>query len=464
MRTVLPGGSGAFVAALILFSAAAPSSADQLDYRGSERIENQVWKLEFTICSDGQEDFSIRLPYPDYTYNGEWADYSTKAIDISAVGDCGPVLCQLIHYNDGYSNEGVWLQITYPCYYNTVSISVRQTANINLPGLQHALTFHLTNEWMNGTDIIDVDSPVISNVLSEALLLDGDWHTGNRSVPEKIVNWMNLNMIWSDNPSAYIKSASQVLTDRSGNCDEWAHAACALLIKAGMAAKVVMSGMIPTLNSTQCRFAETGLHLSAAYWDGYGWILIDPQASSGFSIINRVILGADQDVSGIKFSYDPDYLKYYVSNVTYSHEEGVYSGGLSWYGSRSNACYAEILEHDEIIPIIPSQGSEPVDNIIPNIVTEAQHAGRLPGTPRIDNYPNPFNPVTTFNLEISVPGIVSIYLYSVDGRFVTTVFNGYIEKGQKQIVWKSYSIRSGVYFARLNSPEGSTSCKVIILR
>jgi hypothetical protein len=437
--------------------------SQQEDYRGNVQISGQVWKMEFMVCSDNQETFSIRLPYPNYTYNGEWADYSTKAINIVAEGECGPILHQLHHYNQGYSNEGVWMEFIYPCYDNMVRISIQQNVNVSLPGLQYPLTFFTNNRWMDGTDIIDVHSPIVSAVLSEALGLAGDWHTGNRSVPEKIVNWMNMNMTWNPTPTGYPKNASTVLLERTGDCDEWAHAACALLIKAGMAAKVVLCGSISEYNSTSYYFVNTALHLGVAYWDGWGWILIDPQMSSGFGIPNRVILGSDQDIRDLEIKFDPDYLKYYVSDKVFSHEAGSVSGGLSWYGNRNNACNGIILEHDEAT-LIPSQGSEPVDNIIPNIVTDAYHAEIFPGTPRIANYPNPFNPVTTFNLELSAPGTVNVDLYSADGRFVANVFNGYVEKGQRQIIWKSAGIRSGVYFARLRSPEGSSSCKVIILR
>ncbi len=177
-----------------------------------------------------------------------------------------------------------------------------------------------------------------------------------------------------------------------------------------------------------------------------------------------MILGADQDIRDIEIKTYPEYMSHYcISNVSYSHEPGSSLGGLSWHGWRTNACDEDILEHDEG-NMVQLQGSEPVDNIIPNIVTDAYHAERLPGTPTITNYPNPFNPVTTFNLDITAPGMVNVDLYSVDGRFVAKIFNGYIITGRKQITWNNVGIRSGVYFARLQSPEGITSCKVIILR
>ena len=265
MTRYLRREAGTLLTVLIVLFINGPALTSQFDYEDSERIDYQEWTMEFTICSEGLDDFSIRLPFPNYTYKGEWAEYTTDQITVHAVGECGPIIYQLHHYNEGYSNQGVWLQIVYPCYYNTVSITVKQSAKIDLPGLNYPLTLHVNNPWMYGTDIIDINSSVISDVLSEALLLNGDWHTGNRSVPEKIVNWMNLNMTWVDSPSAYVKSASQVLTERTGDCNEWAHATCALLIKAGIAAKVVLSGTIPTINSTQFQFPRAGLHLSAAY-------------------------------------------------------------------------------------------------------------------------------------------------------------------------------------------------------
>ena len=164
---------------------------------------------------------------------------------------------------------------------------------------------------------------------------------------------MNLNMTWG---GAYVddpKSASQVLTERMGHCAEWAHAACALLIRAGIPAKVVMAGPTLEYNSTPCRFSAADWHLCTAYWDGFGWIMIDPQFSSGFAIVNRVVLAADRDSRTIRMEVDPPYLKSTITDTHFDYAAGSHAGGLSYAGSRLNACLEDILEHYEDPSIAP---------------------------------------------------------------------------------------------------------------
>ena len=312
----------------------------------------------------GEETFSVRLPFPDYTYKGKWATYSTYEVSVTAAGECGLIDYKLYHYNQGYSNQGVWLKMIYPCYDNQVFLTVRQSAKLDLPGLNYPLTFHTDNPWMDGSDIVDVNSPVVETVLMEALALPGDWHQrGWRGVPEQIVNWMNENMSWSGNYVYYPKSASQVLTERSGHCEEWAHAACALLLRAGIAAKVVMAGTLPTYNSTPFRFDGSDWHLCAAYWDGFGWILIDPHSSSGFSIVNRVILGADRDSWNLKLQTYPEYLADHITNVAYDYTGGNFSGYLYQEQWRCTQYQRDILEHYEYAAGAPLQGFEPTQSV-----------------------------------------------------------------------------------------------------
>ena len=467
MKRSNPGGLQAVSVLIVLLVLwYQPGGTTQLDYKGSEQITSQVWSIEFTIPSMGEESFSVRLPFPNYTYAGRWATYSTSEVTAGATGECGPILFQLHHYNEGYSNQGVWLEVTYPCPENSISLTVTQSAKLDLPGIDYPLNFYTNNPWMSGSEIVDVYSPVVENVLSEALALPGDWHErGWRAVPEQIVNWMNLNMTWSGSYEIRTpKTASQVLTDREGHCEEWAHAACALLLRAGIPAKVVMAGILPTFNSTPFQFDVQEWHLCAAYWDGFGWILIDPLFSSGFSIPNRVILGADRDSRNLKIRTDPDYLLDHMWNVLFFYQTGNYSGMLTLWDSRCYQYTDDILEHYEIAIGPAPPGFEPTNNIIPNLLTDAGHVPPEASKLQFSNHPNPFNPVTAFNFILNRPGKVRIDLFSVGGRHLARIFDGYSQIGKREIHWNCSEIPSGVYFARIQTPSQIEAIKVVILR
>lgn len=453
------------VATLIVIFASSVGNTTQLDYKGSERISRQEWQMQFVLRSMGEDNYSVRLPFPDYTYIGRWDSYLTHEVSVSAVGLCGPITYELYPYNQGYSNQGVWLKPVFDCAENEIFLTVKQSAKLDLPGLDYPLTLHTNNGWMSGSEIIDVNSPVIANVLSEALSMSGEWHQmGWRSIPEKIVNWMNQNMIWGGNYSLYPKPASQVLIERIGHCEEWAHAACALLIKSGIPAKSVMVGTLPTYNSTGATFESADWHLCVAYWDGFGWILIDPQFSSGFAIPNRVILGADRDSRNLRLITNPEYLLFYISDIQYSYSEGSHSGYLDLEDFRCFQYPWEILEHYEYSSGSSPQGSEPKNNIVPNIQADVQSSYPVPASHQFSNYPNPFNPATTFRFTVISAGMVKIALYTVEGKYIETIYSRYCEPGLHEISWQSNSIRSGIYIARITTPSGVETRKVVMLK
>ena len=68
------------------------------------------------------------------------------------------------------------------------------------------------------------------------------------------------------------------------------------------------------------------------------------------------------------------------------------------------------------------------------------------------NYPNPFNPTTTINYEISERSRVLLEVYNTLGQIVTTLVNGELEAGFNSVNWIAKNgIGSGVYFYRLTA-------------
>jgi hypothetical protein len=65
------------------------------------------------------------------------------------------------------------------------------------------------------------------------------------------------------------------------------------------------------------------------------------------------------------------------------------------------------------------------------------------------NYPNPFNPSTTIRFGLPTAGNVSLIVYDVLGREVTTLVRGPLGSGYHTSTWNASSVASGVYFARL---------------
>jgi hypothetical protein len=80
------------------------------------------------------------------------------------------------------------------------------------------------------------------------------------------------------------------------------------------------------------------------------------------------------------------------------------------------------------------------------------------------NYPNPFNPSTTISFDISEKTFVSLKVYDVHGREMATLVNEELSAGSHLRRWDAVSMRSGVYFYRLQAGIFTETRKLILLK
>ena len=62
------------------------------------------------------------------------------------------------------------------------------------------------------------------------------------------------------------------------------------------------------------------------------------------------------------------------------------------------------------------------------------------------------------------PGKVRIDLFSVSGRHLAKIFDGYSQAGRREIHWNCSELPSGVYFVRIQTHSQIEAIKVVILR
>jgi hypothetical protein len=80
------------------------------------------------------------------------------------------------------------------------------------------------------------------------------------------------------------------------------------------------------------------------------------------------------------------------------------------------------------------------------------------------NYPNPFNPETTIEYSIADKGLVTIKIYDLLGREITTLVNEIKKAGTYRITFNASNLSSGIYFYVLNAGGKSISRKMSILK
>jgi hypothetical protein len=97
----------------------------------------------------------------------------------------------------------------------------------------------------------------------------------------------------------------------------------------------------------------------------------------------------------------------------------------------------------------------------PTSVTE----GRTPASLLLaQNYPNPFNPTTSISFALPRRERLSLKVFDVLGREVSTLLEGIYEAGSHDVTWHAHNLPSGTYFYRLQTSASSVTRKLMLLR
>jgi hypothetical protein len=79
-------------------------------------------------------------------------------------------------------------------------------------------------------------------------------------------------------------------------------------------------------------------------------------------------------------------------------------------------------------------------------------------------YPNPFNPSTSFELNVGQAGNVSVMVYNVNGQFVDMIQEGSMDAGLYNMTWNASDFSSGMYIIKANNADVTVSQKVMLVK
>jgi hypothetical protein len=98
-------------------------------------------------------------------------------------------------------------------------------------------------------------------------------------------------------------------------------------------------------------------------------------------------------------------------------------------------------------------------------LVEVDRAEALPTlTSLAQNYPNPFNVETTIGFHLAEAGKVSLNVYDITARLVTTLVDGQMEAGEHVVSWDASNVPSGVYFYKLTTGDYTATKKMSLLK
>ena len=80
------------------------------------------------------------------------------------------------------------------------------------------------------------------------------------------------------------------------------------------------------------------------------------------------------------------------------------------------------------------------------------------------NYPNPFNPATTISFSLPSRSFVTLKVFDILGKEVSTLVSQELPSGAYSRQWNATNISTGVYFYRLQAGTYSETKKLLLLR
>ncbi len=96
---------------------------------------------------------------------------------------------------------------------------------------------------------------------------------------------------------------------------------------------------------------------------------------------------------------------------------------------------------------------------IPTAVEESAASQPLPEAPALlENYPNPFNPITRIRFALPQAGPAKLDIYNAAGQWICTLVEGDVTSGYHEVMWDArnasgFNVASGIYFAVLKARD-----------
>lgn len=126
------------------------------------------------------------------------------------------------------------------------------------------------------------------------------------------------------------------------------------------------------------------------------------------------------------------------------HSEGRYPDGLGYWTKFDT----------------PTKGSANIHSGVGHKPSEAQ-----PETIRLfQNFPNPFNPVTSISFALPVRQEITLKIFNATGREIMTLANNVFDSGHHTLLWHAQNMSSGTYYYELSGDNFQKTGKMILLR
>jgi beta-lactamase superfamily II metal-dependent hydrolase len=145
-----------------------------------------------------------------------------------------------------------------------------------------------------------------------------------------------------------------------------------------------------------------------------------------------------------------------VTNSTYTTFTNGYFGFMAVHSSGTSARTG--AEFDQLY--FDTDSNSPLGKPLINTEIVSLPAGYTLS----QNFPNPFNPSTVIKFQIPDASVVTLKVYDLLGREISSLVNGQVEAGNHEAVWNADKYPSGIYIYRLTSRNFTESHKMLLVK
>lgn len=398
--------------------------------------------------------------YRSTNYGAEWTSVSTGIaegiITSIAVHPEGDVFATA--WGDGVyrtSDRGnTWVNVVDGLKHKTSrSIVITSEGNLFVGNVSAGGIYRSTNKGGNWTHTVNGLSfhSILSLATFPGLLLVGTDGGGIFRSTDNGENWFAINSNTQPRyPRSIIIESSTTFYVAEDNF--WSGGGIYRTTNGGISWNRSFSGsaysLIRTKDGTLFAGIDTSIYRSTN--SGDDWIRMNAALGKAsvvsFSVNSLGHLFAGTNKNGIYFSTD---------------------NGANWAVLNSGLTNLSIrflaIDNDDFLYAGPQNGvvhrSAGSTTVVPN--TDAL----LPARSSLhQNYPNPFNPSTQINYSISMTSFITLKIYDLLGREITTLLNERKQPGYYSISWNAQGYPSGIYLYRLQTEKYSETKKLILIR
>lgn len=160
---------------------------------------------------------------------------------------------------------------------------------------------------------------------------------------------------------------------------------------------------------------------------------------------------------------------YFITKTSLSGSlyQYIYDNGPKWknLNSEFNSLGVSSIVEDSQGHLLVGTFNGGVYRSYEKVTTSVEEKNRIPTTYKLfQNYPNPFNPTTNIEIQIPTTSLVTLEVYDVLGRKISTLLNQEKTAGIYNVVFDASNLSSGVYFYTLWTKEFIQTKKMILIR